>query len=226
MKKLFTIGILATMTFLAITACASNLRGVDSHMRIYDNLNEEKWKTLCRFQENGLFGFKNANDEVVIDPQYYGAHRFSEGLAFVIGVEGSDYQTGFIDSTGTLIISLPTVSVASVFSEGFATIIKREWDYANEEPLIVDTPGPYIFIDRNGVNVFEQEFGSAYRFIEGFARVTLLNGNDAFINKAGQNAFGMEFLNARDFENGYAMVTLLNGRERQLHSSGRLSARR
>jgi len=98
------------------------------------------------------------------------------------GLEGREDKTGYIDLSGNLAIPLPTALSASRFSEGFAYVIVREWDYSNETPFNL-LPGPFIFIDRTGQNVFNQEFASAYRSIEGFARVTLPNNrHEIFIN--------------------------------------------
>jgi len=147
--------------------------------------------------------------------------RFSEGLAFIRGVEGRDDLTGYIDLVGNLVIPIPTAIVAHDFSDGFAAIIKREWDY-NEPALAVGLPGPYIFIDRAGQNVFGREFGSVGVFRDGLAIVTLDNGNSIFIDTKGQNAFRREFRAAFGFEGDYADVTLLNGSRVRINRSGRV----
>ena len=122
---------------------------------------------------------------------------------------------------GTLVIPLPTAMSASRFSEGFAYIIERGW-YENEIPLSVSLPGPFIFINRNGENVFGREFGSVSRFTEGFARVTLDEGGFTFIDRTGENAFDMEFRELRDFEDGYAQVILLDGTLTHIDTSGNI----
>jgi hypothetical protein len=140
-------------------------------------------------------------------------------------VEGAQ-QTGFIDLDGNLVIPLPNIFSAGRFSSGLAIVITRRWDFPDERPPVVGTPGPFIFMDRTGQNVFDQEFGSATRFRDGLSRVILLNGNAAFIDATGQNPFGHEFREARDFVDGYARVTLLNGTRTYIDLQGNITGRR
>jgi hypothetical protein len=169
----------------------------------------EEWDVLYPFQDqyNELMGFKDADGNVVIEPQFRSASRFTEGLAFVGDVEGND---SFIDTAGNLIIPIPeTTTVISGFSEGFAVIMPRRWR-SDETPFAVGIDGPFVFIDRTGKNVFGIEFAYAFSFTDGLAIVSLLNRNDAFINRTGENAFGMEFRRAFGFIDGLAIVHLLN----------------
>jgi len=327
MKRVIVVGVLSTVAFLAIIACTSELIGAGS-LEMDRNSNEEslksfadnyqyeakEWGVLSPFEEDGLWGFKNDHDEIIVEPQYSYVHPFSEGLAFARGVEGREYQTGFIDltgkliiplpyifsvsrfsegfalirewdgltddefldpwvpaaigsigyvifidrtgqdvfgqkfhfaspfseglaftrglegkehmtgfidTTGALVIPLPNVIEGGTFSEGFAVITKRMWDRANENVLITGTPGPRVFIDRAGQNTFGQEFLSVTPFSDGLARVSLLNGNMAFIDTTGRNAFRREFRLAGNFdEDGYASVTLLDGSGAIIHRSG------
>ena len=172
--------------------------------------------TLYPFEQNGLWGYRDASGNIIIEPQYSFANEFSEGLAFVTG---TPEQRGYIDLTGHLVIPLPeSATYPHGFSEGFALIIHREWDHDNEEVHVIGTRGPFIFIDRLGQNVFDQEFAYAHDFDGGFAIVRLMNGNNAFIDITGQNAFGQEFKSIsqwnrhEDFpEGGVSSVRLLNG---------------
>lgn len=171
----------------------------------------EEWGTLYLFEENGLVGYKDADGNVVIEPQFYWAHAFSEGLAFVKGVEGREYQTGYIDLAGNLVIPLPTANAGGRFSEGFAHVSIREWDWSSEYSIATGLPGPFIFIDRMGRNVFGMEFATVSNFEDGLARVSMLKGNMIVIDRTGKNAFGMEFRWVFRFIDGLAIVHLLNG---------------
>jgi len=226
LKKLIICWIVLVMNVFILIACSYEER---SRMHPFET---KEWGELFPFDDgkwlayditdrpagrrgipigwDGLVGYKDAEGNVIVEPQYLYGHRFSEGLAFVRGIEGREYRTGFIDLTGNLAIPLPTIISGGAFSEGFAIIIEREWDRTNEV-VFITTPGPFIFIDRTGQNVFGKEFASAHRFIEGFARVVLLDGREIFINTTGQNAFDMEFSMLKDFDNGYARVRLLDG---------------
>jgi hypothetical protein len=222
-KKIVTLGILVALFFLTATACASETRGADILLKTDENLNSE-WDTLYRFEKDGLWGFRDIYGDVVIEPQYGFASEFSEGLAIIRGIPDNKDLWGFIDLTGALVISLPSIiGVTQGFSEGFAVIIEREWDWDKEEPLVVSSVGPFVFIDRLGQNIFGQEFETVRPFKNGLARVALYRGGFIFIDRTGQNAFNMEFDFAGDFdEHGYARVTLLNGRERYINRSGRI----
>ena len=209
---------------------------------IYNWEDGDEWEMLYPFEENGVWGYMDASGNVVIEPQYHSQREFSEGLAFVIGMEDivDDWDdikntmlglqpiiegttnTGYIDLTGELVIPLPVVYSAGDFSDGFAWVIIRKWDESIENP-ITTAPGPSIFIDRTGCNVFDQEFASADRFVEGFASVYLSNGNYAFINKKGENAFGLEFRYAFRFEGNYAEVTLLDGTNTHIDRDGNIT---
>ena len=215
MKKSLFFGILI-ITILTTVSCTNELRARENYLRMYDMwlAENQEWDTLYEFEENDLWGYMDDSGNIIIEPKFLSAHNFSEGLAFVVIRE--DYQTarcGYIDLTGEIIIPRPIGSyVAGAFSEGFAHVIERGWDWSIENPPIQGVPGPYIFIDRTGENIFGQEFINVSPFNEGFARVTLFSGRHIFIDRTGANAFGMELKSINsEFTNGYANVTLLNG---------------
>jgi len=238
MKKLIVLGMLATLALLTTTTCTYELNGVDMSFGMNEDLSEEfqynytgshknsneERDTLYRFEQDGLWGFRDAYDNIIIEPQYFFAYEFSEGLAPIRGIPSAEDVWGFIDLTGNLVISLPSiVSISKGFSEGFAVIVEREWDWDNEDPLAVDTIGPFVFIDRLGNNTFGLEFENVLPFRDGLARVVLINGNATFIDKTGANAFNMEFIDLRGFdEDGYAMVTLLDGTRTHMDRSGNI----
>jgi len=198
-----------------------NRKIIINNSQLTPNDNNSEWGTLYRFQLNGLWGFADVNGNIIVEPQYYGVHDFSEGLAYVIGTEDRPDQTGFIDLTGTLVI--PHIATeAGRFSEGFAYISVREWVWLENYLRSTEPHGPYIFINREGQDIFGQEFRFAFSFKEGFARVVLPNGNMIFINHEGENIFNMEFKEARDFEGGYAMVMLLDGTRTHVDSFGNI----
>jgi len=174
------------------------------------------------FGLNSLIGFKDEYGEVVIEAQYYDTNGFFDGLAFVMGVEGREYQTGFIDAAGNLVVLLPTAIFGERFSEGFAHVVIREWYCEYEQELVHGLSGPYVFINMEGENIFNQEFLDARPFSEGFARVMLSNGRITFIDTTGENAFGMEFMLAGCFFHGYANVKLIDGRYTHIDREGNI----
>ena len=150
---------------------------------------EQDTNQLYRFEQDGLWGFRNNLGEVVIEPQFLNAHEFSEGLAFArISLE----QAGYIDLTGTLVILLPDTAIAPQrFSEGFAPIVVRRFEQHEIEKIRQEIgggshiPGPTIFIDRTGRNAFGMEFLRAENFEGGYARVRLFDGREVYIDREG-----------------------------------------
>ena len=180
MKNMFFFGLLLVV-LLSVTSCQDELeaRG-DFVIPIYEPYIKE-WEALEPFYENGFWGYKDALGNIVVEPQHLWTEEFSEGLGLVIGTEGREDQTGFVDVEGNLVISLPTfICVTSRFSNGFAPVIVREWEYKTDELLTMvwPPPGPTIFINRKGENVFGREFFSAGEFSEGLAFVWGMEGRE------------------------------------------------
>jgi len=151
----------------------------------------QEWVALYPFEQDGLWGYENGLGDIVIEARFIWVREFSEGLALVSKGNG---QIGYIDLTGTLVIPLPNIVTSSApwgvaynawdFSEGFARIIIRRWDW-NNETVPNSLAGPTIFIDRTGRNIFNQEFATARDFQNGYAEVTLLNGTRTHIDRQG-----------------------------------------
>jgi hypothetical protein len=249
MKKFIFYGLLAIILFTAVS-CTEELEADEENISMYEGglaENEEgeilyplrgageetlrmyeeclaenqEWETLYPFEENAIWGYMDDEGNVIIAPQFRMARDFSEGLAFVIIDEPR--QRGYINLAGELVITLSERGLAAYsFSEGFAHVIERAWDFSIENPPVDSTPGPYIFIDRTGQNIFGQEFASVFPFSEGLAIVCLMNGNDAFINRAGENAFDLEFIHVRYFEDDYAKVVLLDGTYTHIDRQGNI----
>ena len=148
-------------------------------------IDNDEYKTLYRFERNGLWGFMDANNTEIIKPQFIVAQGFSEGLAFVID---EAWQRGYIDLEGKFVISFPEVFYPQDFSNGFARVVLREWDWGSEIiPTVGGMRGPVVFIDRTGENIFGLEFASADPFNEeGIARVSLIDGiTQTYIDREG-----------------------------------------
>ena len=183
--------------------------------------------TLHRFEQNGFWGLMDVDGNVLVAPQFLFISRwYSEGLVSVLGVSGDEGHWGFIDREGNLAISLPRIAgVERAFSEGFAIIRPRNWGMADRPLAVVDTPGPLAFINRNGHEVFGQEFELASDFRDGLAVVIPYRGPYSgmfFIDTTGQNAFGKVFGFASDFVDGYASVRLLDGTDTHIDREGNI----
>ena len=222
-KKINLLLIFLIVSLLSTTACDAGYKiapvvsderqygGVENMHNLYS---EKEWPELNRFRCDikGLWGFKNEEGDIAIEPKFFGVGVFSEGLAFVALGDSEGSGGGFIDTQGQLVIYLPVIFEARPFSEGLAAVSLRRWNYKKDgESFIIGTLGPFVFIDRNGDVAISQEFGSVTGFVNGIARVTTANNTVIFINSLGKNAFGLEFLQAQDFIDGRARVRLLDG---------------
>ncbi|MCL2456328.1 MAG: WG repeat-containing protein [Defluviitaleaceae bacterium] len=154
--------------------------------------NKDEWDKLYAFEQDGLWGYKDVSGNLIIEPRFAAVRSFSEGLAWVGGNNAE--ERGYIDLSGNLVIPLPEAYVTGDFSQGFARVVMREWDFDNES---LDF---YICRSNGG-----------------------LQGPLIFINRAGENVFGMEFLGASDFqENGLAEVQMLDGNRARIDREGNI----
>jgi len=184
-KKLISCGCIAVICVIILIAC-DDLREVNNGMDIHTWIEEDtEWQTLYRYEcdVTNLIGYVDIYGKIIIEPQFYWGHDFSEGLAFVKGVSGSEDETGFIDVKGNLLIPLPTALEARRFSEGLAAVCLRAWERPNR--FVEGTPGPFIVIDRTGRDVFDLEFIWVRSFENGIAQVMLINGRERYIDRAG-----------------------------------------
>ena len=102
---------------------------------------------LYLFKEGKLCGYKDKHGNVIIEPQFYVAHEYSEGLAVVSISQWGDGQCGYIDETGTIVIPCIYYN-AFGFKNGVATV-----DIANGDD---DPDGIRLHIDKRG-NVLSEE---------------------------------------------------------------------
>jgi len=233
-KRIITLGIIA-ITILTTIVLASNIEQltayiaqlrifVDGEERSFENpivtINDRTYVPLREVSEvlGMSVDWDGDNQKIIINstPKLY------DEWGIVLHPFRQDGLWGYRDVLGNVIIEPQYIDVDG-FSEGFASVIARRWDRANNEDYLIDgTSGPFIFIDRTGRNVFEQEFVYAYPFEDGLANVFLFNGNYAFIDRTGQNAFEKEFRRAERFRDGYARVTLLDGTRTIIDRSGNI----
>jgi len=228
-KSFYALAFLVALGIFTTTACANVQGEVAECIELPCDIFfvAQEWGTLYQYQRDGLAGYKDADGNIVVEPQYKYAHRFSEGLAFVRGVDGREDQTGFIDLEGNLVIPLPIALRVGHFSEGLAHVAVRAWRM-DEDPNTTShyISGPLIFIDREGRDVFGEEFEDARPFISGLAVIRRYRGNEEFIDRTGQNPFGMEFRSAGRFdEDGFASVHMLDGTRTHIDRHGNIANR-
>jgi bifunctional DNA-binding transcriptional regulator/antitoxin component of YhaV-PrlF toxin-antitoxin module len=155
---------------------------------------------LAKYTDRG-WGFIDRRGQVVIPAQYTETGNFSEGLAFVAGVERQRY--GYINKTGELAIPYQ-FKYASDFHEGLALVILRDVQYA--------------FINRTGKVVLQsRSWQGVDHFSEGLAAVRLSITNNhvyrgyqelkyGFIDRSGRVVVSPQFDRAEKFSEGRALI--------------------
>ena len=140
----------------------------------------------------GLYGYKDASGKSVIEPQFFAASDFGDGLAAVKRHEKDKW--GYIDNTGKMVIE-PQFYVAEKFSEGLA-------------PVRLKKNGKWGYIDKYGKMVIEPQFYDAGQFSDGLAAVRLkAYGDFGYIDKSGKFVIEPIFRKAEPFDQGLAVVT-------------------
>ena len=134
------------------------------------------------------------NGKIVIEPKFYYADGFKEGLALVL--ETHDGKYGFIDTTGEFVIEPQFDELSTGFYDGLAR---------------VKVNGKTSFIDKSGNFVIKDlEYGTSV-FRDGFAKVWSSpdsNGKVGYIDKTGIIVIEMQFDDADYFRDGLAKVKI------------------
>jgi hypothetical protein len=143
----------------------------------------------------GGYGYIGRNGRFVIDPQFYEADEFTDGLA-VVEIESyfdeekrwlvSQYQ--IIDTHGNAVVTLDGYSTVGSLREG------RAYAFLADAFGISSLPAPgeeYVppvavgFIDETGALVIPVQFTNAGDFAGGLAQVTCANDKMAYIDLDG-----------------------------------------
>lgn len=94
------------------------------------------------YQENGLYGLKDCNDNVIISPQYKEMFPFSCGLALV---RNNKFQYGYINKDNKLIVPFDLYSWCDPqFVCGYARVVRYNTIIGKDEWGIIDTNGNVI----------------------------------------------------------------------------------
>lgn len=137
-------------------------------------------------QKNGLYGFLNEENQIVIPPSYSLSGNFSEGLAWVRDAEG---KWGYIDLEGEQLIPCQ-YEAANDFSCGLA---------------LVKTGGLYGYINPENELVIPAVYQEAYPFYDDRACVRI-EEQYGYIDTTGSLVIPAEYELAFDFSEGSAVV--------------------
>ena len=135
---------------------------------------------LAVIKSNGKYGYVDKTGKIIIEPRYVEADSFSEGLAVVKTketVDANGYESifqdkdnafyNYIDRTGKIVLS--DFNSASSFSNGLARI------YKNGNNEVINKTGKVVITPKFSIEEFD--------FVEGLAKVNLINGELQKINK-------------------------------------------
>ena len=121
--------------------------------------------------EDGKFGYKDHEGNVVIPHKFHYAHEFSDGMAIVVNEVG---EVGYINTKGELAIPYQYGTMAESdgndFHEGLCAVLvndEHEW---------------FSYIDKTGKQAFQGVFSYAGDFSEGLAAVRTPGNSEESIN--------------------------------------------
>ncbi|UCG79066.1 MAG: WG repeat-containing protein [Nitrospirota bacterium] len=172
------------------------------------------------FENNGLWGYKDANGQVVIEARYKIAGEYSsEGIAAVVDDEGWAY----IDCAGSVVIR------PHVYDNGP--------DYFSEGLARYKDNNKFGFFDRQGWIVIKAAYDFAVPFREGRAAVCngcrpvqsgehsfMEGGSWGYIDNKGNVVIPLQYDAASSFYNGTATV-MLDGKEITIDKQGHVTGR-
>ena len=88
-----------------------------------------KEQLLNIYEDNGLYGAKDQNGQIVITAQYTEMYQFSCGLSLV---RNSQYQYAYIDYDNNIVIPFGVYSWCEPrFVCGYARVLKDKWGIIN-----------------------------------------------------------------------------------------------
>jgi len=147
-----------------------------------------------------LWGYADAEGNVVIEPQYFEAGYFVEGLALVATSSfdfGNNLTYGYINPAGEMVIEAK-YAAARNFSEGLAAV-----NIGYDSLSVPNTPGQWGYINRDGEMVIPLRFERALFFTDGLARVQI-NGKWGVIDRQGKQVIEAKYGEIYPFGEGLA----------------------
>lgn len=191
------------------------------------SLSEKKSLYPFENQENALWGYKNENGKIVVEPKYTYAQEFNHGYARV-SIRG---KAGLLDSTGKEIIQpLKYTHIGNFISEKFVTVEAGKksgmLDFTTGEEILPPVNGSIIplnngmiaiasdrktgLLSKAGEEIIPLSFKYAYiktLCSEGLIGV-FANNKWGYIDTTGKEVIPFEYEIINDFSEGVASVRL------------------
>jgi len=161
---------------------------------------------LLPFKAKNLFGFVDTKGNIVVQPKFYAASSFADGLAAVC-FSYSDRRWGFIDTSGTLVIPFK-YSEFQDFHDGLARV------HMGEESGFINKKGEFVIRST-------ENFQVEGNFSEGLASVNLPSNGKGFINPSGKIVIKLPPCDVGEFHDGLCYASLLKNGTRLLGYIGK-----
>jgi len=169
---------------------------------------EPKYKWIDCYSDNLLlfcdevkYGYINADGDVVIEPQFDMALKFSEGLA---GVKINN-KWGYINSDGKIKIEPKFDDYPGCFHEGLVRFMNYDNKVIIDENNVIYTGLKFGYADRDGKIIIQPQYSWADDFSEGLAPVGI-NDKYGYIDKTGILVIDPIFEETSPFLNSKARV--------------------
>jgi len=181
--------------------------------------------------KGGKWGYIDKTGKMVIQPVYYYAYPFVEGLAMIqpwAALSRGAIRVQFIDKKGRL-ISPQTYAYAHPFSDGLALVAvpdSKGFHYIDKAGKVIDIPyryggagqfseglanieirGKWGHIDKTGQIVIQPQFAEAYGFSEGLADVKV-GGKWGYIDRKGNMVISPQYDATSKHAEGLAAVKI------------------
>lgn len=166
---------------------------------------------LYLIRQKDKFGFADRNGKVVIEPQFYRASPFKDGMAW-IQVDGG---RGFIDQSGKIVVQ-PRFVAADDFSDGLAavTLDGENWGYVDKSGVVVIKPQFTVprYFDGPPINNTDGRFAETVAYVQGTNQSGYINKTGNFVIRLGLGPHWPPLVQGYPFSEGLAFVTLNGNR--------------
>lgn len=153
---------------------------------------------LCSFQDhNGLFGFIDEDNNIIIKPKYKSVGSFNNGLCLVTDKHDRTY---YIDDNGKKVKDDVIKKTA---------YIKKVFHMMDGYFKVLDTNDKYGFLNKDGEVIIYPEYIEASSFSNGVAVVKLSNNKYTIINKKNKKLTKMDYDYIYEFNGNYAITKRL-----------------